>query len=139
MLRSDPVLVMNGDSYFDADVPAFFAWHVERHAEGSILLCEVADVARFGQVQSDAAGAVVAFDEKGSGRGRGWINAGIYLLSRRIVESIPSGRPVSLEREVLPAWIGRGLLGCRAAGRFLDIGTPESYAAAEAFFGERRR
>jgi len=136
-LQSDPVVVMNGDSYFDADFGALWDAHVERGAEGSMALCEVPDVARFGQVVVDENEALVSFEEKGSGRGAGWINAGIYVLSRAIVESIPEGRAVSLEKEVLPAWIGRGLYGVKGRGKFIDIGTPESYAEAEAFFGGR--
>jgi len=54
-----------------------------------------------------------------------------------VIEAIPVDRPVSLEREVFPRWIGQGLTGCPFGGQFLDIGTPESYAEAERFFAER--
>jgi NDP-sugar pyrophosphorylase family protein len=74
-------------------------------------------------------------DDTGSEKA-GWISAGIYLLSHRVVESIPSGRSVSIEREVFPAWVRRGLFGHEAPGPFLDIGTPESYAKATHFFGD---
>ena len=70
--------------------------------------------------------------------GPGWINAGVYLLDRRLLETIPANRAVSLEMEVFPAWIGRGLYGHPAGGRFLDIGTPQSFAEAEAFFAPAR-
>lgn len=135
MLESDPVLVMNGDSYFDSDLNSLWAAYEEKRAEGAMLLCQVPDVARFGQVVVDDVQALVSFEEKGGKHGPGWINAGQYLLGRRVVESIPEGRAVSLEKEVLPAWIGRGLYGVAGEGKFLDIGTPESYAEAEAFFG----
>jgi NDP-sugar pyrophosphorylase family protein len=77
---------------------------------------------------------VLAFEEKGGHVGPGWINAGVYLLQRQILEEIPANRPVSLEREVFPRWIGNGLYGHPVRGKFLDIGTPESFAEAEAFF-----
>jgi NDP-sugar pyrophosphorylase family protein len=80
---------------------------------------------------------VLHFDEKGGARGPGWISAGIYLLSRSVVETIPSGRAVSIERETFPAWIGRGLYAYRNQGRFMDIGTPETYTDAERFFHVR--
>ena len=83
-------------------------------------------------------GAVLAFDEKGSRAGPGWINAGVYFIRRRMLETIPPIIPISLEREVFPAWIGRGLHGYAAGGRFLDIGTPETYAQADEFFARRR-
>ena len=56
---------------------------------------------------------------------------GFADAQRAVLEGIPSGRAVSIEREVFPAWIGRGLHAFRTAGKFLDIGTPESYAVAQ--------
>jgi NDP-sugar pyrophosphorylase family protein len=137
-LRSDPVLVMNGDSFCEADLPALWDRHRATAAEATLVLTRVADTRRYGRVAIDAGGAVVAFEEKGGPGGPGWVNAGICLLSRRVILSIPPSRPVSLEREVFPAWIGRGFYGLPCQGRFLDIGTPETYAAAERFFAEAR-
>ena len=136
LLDTDPVLVVNGDSYFEADLGAFFESHRERAAGGapaSILLAEVPDSGRYGRVELDADGVVLAFREKSSA-GPGWINAGLYLVQRRLIRSIPAGGAVSLERDILPGWVGRGLVGHGAAGRFIDIGTPASYEAAERFF-----
>jgi NDP-sugar pyrophosphorylase family protein len=67
------------------------------------------------------------------------VNAGIYVLDSEMVRAIPSGRAVSLEREVFPGWIGRRLYGYQSRGRFLDIGTPESYAQAAALLALDRR
>ena len=132
------ILVLNGDSYCSADLRALLAAHRNRNARATLTLVEVPDVSRFGRVETDAQGQVVRFDEKGSHTGRGWINAGIYLLQRNGIESIPAQREVSLEREVFPAWIGRGLWGYASTdSRFLDIGTPESYALATEFFGRK--
>lgn len=133
LLGSDPVLVMNGDSYCQADLAAFAGFHQAKQAEATLLLTQVPDVGRFGQVRVDEQSRVIGFEEKG-GSGAGWINAGIYLLSQTLVREIPQGRAVSLEREMFPAWIGRNLFGWQEGGRFIDIGTPESYEAAEQFF-----
>lgn len=132
--ESDPVLVLNGDSYCTADLTAFRAWHADRGARDSMVLCQVPDVSRYGQVVVDEAGAVTSFREKGGDTGPGWINAGVYLFSRELVQSIPSDTAVSLEKEVMPARIGNGLYGQQTASRLLDIGTPASYAAAARFF-----
>lgn len=134
LLVSDPVLVMNGDSFCDTDLQAFWTWHGARRADGTLLLHGTSDTKRYGRVRVNADGVVRSFSEKGDDSGAGWMNAGIYLLSRRLLLTIPMGRPVSLEREMFPAWIGQGLNGYRSAGRFLDIGTPEAYATTEAFF-----
>jgi NDP-sugar pyrophosphorylase family protein len=132
-VESDPVLVMNGDTLCRADLGQFLDWHAARAAEGSLLLARVDDAARYGLVSTGPAGEVVAFTEKSASAGAGWINAGVYLLRRRVIDSIGPEGPASLERDVFPAWIGRGLYGCPTGGPFLDIGTPESYAAAAAF------
>lgn len=134
LFNFDSVLVMNGDSYCDANLGEFWLWHGARHARVSLLLSRVLDTERFGQVQVDRDGKVTDFREKGTGQGLGWINAGIYLLSRDLLAEIPANRTVSLEREVFPNWIGRGLYGFQSEARFMDIGTPEAYASAQSFF-----
>jgi NDP-sugar pyrophosphorylase family protein len=134
LFASDTVLVMNGDSFCEADLNAFWSWHCVRGAEATILLTEVADTRRYGRVQVDMEGRVLGFEEKGDANGPGWVNAGIYLFKRCMLETIPVDKVISLEREVFPAWIGGGLYGYRSEGRFLDIGTPESYTMAEQFF-----
>jgi len=131
---SDVVLVMNGDSFCDADLPAFAARHLAHGGPASLLLAEVPDTRRYGRVATDGSGRVVRFEEKDGSSGPGWINAGIYLLNRDALMTIPRGRPVSIEREMFPEWIVRGLFGFRSRGRFIDIGTPDSYAEAEHFF-----
>ena len=135
-LASDPVFVMNGDSYCKADLRKFAAWHAGHQAEATLLLTEVLDTSRYGRVEVDELGHIQSFHEKGDQQGPDWINAGVYLLSRRILLSIPEGQAVSLERDIFPVWIGHGLYGYQTESEFLDIGTPESYAEAERFFEE---
>lgn len=136
-LVSPTVLVLNGDSYCQADLGAFWSDHCAAGARATLLLVRVDDASRFGQVEMDEAGRIIRFEEKGARTGAGWINAGMYLIDRQWVERIPSGKAVSLEREVFPGWIEGGLRGWRSPGRFLDIGTPESYQEADQFFAER--
>ncbi len=131
LFKSDPVLVMNGDSFCQTNLRAFWAWHRVHGANATLLLNEVLDTRRYGRVQVDACGMVLAFDEKGRKSGQGWINAGIYLINHSLLLTIPASGTVSLEREIFPAWIGRGLYGYRGEGRFLDIGTPEDYLKAQ--------
>ncbi len=133
LLATESILAMNGDSYVDADLGRLAAAQRRRDARITILLAQVEDASRYGGVEIDAQGAVLRFVEKGR-VGPGLINAGVYILRRQVLEEIPAGRAVSLEREVLPAQVGRGFYGEPAEVPFLDIGTPESYRAAEAFF-----
>jgi NDP-sugar pyrophosphorylase family protein len=139
LLNSSAVLVMNGDSLCDVDLSAFWSWHRERGAKASLVLTKVPDTSRYGRVNVSQNGDVLRFDEKGRECGPGWINAGIYLIARPLIEATPANRAVSLEREMFPAWVGQGLYGYQTRGRFLDIGTPEAYAMAEQFFAERPR
>jgi D-glycero-alpha-D-manno-heptose 1-phosphate guanylyltransferase len=128
------LLAMNGDSYCDADLKALMDWHLANAAVATLQLAEVPDTSRYGRVITDAAGRVLRFDEKAVASGPGQINAGIYCLSREALLGITPGQAASIERQVFPSLIGRGIYGRGGAGKFLDIGTPESYAQAESFF-----
>jgi NDP-sugar pyrophosphorylase family protein len=133
------LLVLNGDSYCTVDLEAFSAWHAERNLTASLALTRVTDTQRYGRVQLDQAGKIGRFDEKGAASGPGWVNAGVYLVARERLNSIPADVPVSLERDVFPRWVGDGLFGYRSAAELLDIGTPASYAQAAVFLAGLRQ
>jgi len=137
LLQSDPVLVLNGDSYCDADLGFFIDRHRKAEAVASLLLTEMSQTSRYGRVEVNDRETVVGFIEKAQGSGPGWINAGIYVLAQSFLQSLPLGTPLSLEREVFPAWVGRGLNAFRSPGWFIDIGTPESYVEAGRLFESR--
>ena len=86
------------------------------------------DTASYGVVPTGEDLSVEAFLEKSPGPApTNRINAGAYLLEREVIETIPSGRAVSIEREIFPTLVGDGLFGYMAAGYWVDIGTPERY------------
>lgn len=130
LLPGSPALVLNGDSYCGADLRELWEWHHLRPAHATLVAAEVADASRFGRIEADAAGRVRGFAEKTT-PGPGLVNAGIYLVHTELLARIPAGRPVSLERECLPTWLRLGLFAFPSRGRLLDIGTPESFAAAQ--------
>ena len=130
-LRSGRILVLNGDSFCDVDLEAFGAFHLARRGRASLALAHVKDARRFGRVRLDESDQISEFAEKESAPGAGWINAGVYLFDRPLIEALPAKMALSLEREILPMWIPQGLFGFKTTGRFLDIGTPESYAEAQ--------
>jgi NDP-sugar pyrophosphorylase family protein len=133
-LDSDTVLAMNGDSFCDVSLAALWESHRHHQANATLVVVEVPETREGGRVTVDERGVVASFVEKGTAAGLGWMSAGIYMLERPVLESIPSGRAVSIEREVFPAWIGRGLYAFRTTGKFIDIGTPESYTLAQQIF-----
>jgi len=133
-VQTESLLVLNGDSYVDCPLVDFMSWHRERLFAGSLLLTRVADAARFGTVTVDDKGAILSFKEKRGVPQPAWINAGVYLLSRQLVEQLPQNRPISLENEAIGRWLTAGLGGYQREAAFIDIGTPETLAQADEFF-----
>jgi NDP-sugar pyrophosphorylase family protein len=138
LLQSETVLVLNGDSFSEVNLRAFCLVHRLRGAQVTLLLAEVTDTGRFGRVELDGEGRVTGFREKGK-TGGGWVNGGVYLVNRPLLQAIPPQQIVSLEQDLFPAWIGRGFFGFRSQGRFIDIGMPESLAGAGTFFHRENR
>ena len=126
-IPTDPFWLLAGDSLLAADLEAMAAVHTERRAAGTVALTWVEDRARFGSVEWSPDGEVTSFIEKGAS-GPGWINAGLYLLSRRMFARLPCW-PASLELDILPVWIGHGLYADPRPESWCDIGVPESYQA----------
>jgi mannose-1-phosphate guanylyltransferase len=125
-------VVCNGDVLTDLDLTALLEMHRARTARATIALHRVADPSPYGLVRTDAEGAVTAFIEK-PGPGEvdvDTINAGTYVIEPELLRLIEPGRMMSVEREVFPRLIGSGLWARVDAGGWRDIGTPESYLAA---------
>jgi NDP-sugar pyrophosphorylase family protein len=134
-LRSDPVLIMNGDSFTDADLCAFVDRHASSGAAGSILCAEVTDAGRYGRVEIDQRGRIQGFVEKDAEfHGSALINAGIYLLSPALLDDIARSNAASLERDIFERLAPGSLAAFTGRFRFIDIGTPESLAAAPDVF-----
>jgi len=110
----------------------FLAGHVENRASASMLLTEVEDTRRYGRVDFSQDGLITKFEEKGATTGKGWINAGVYLISREIIERLPKGRNISLEKDVFVKLVGQSyFVHCGRMSKFIDIGIPESIAQAQ--------
>ncbi|HEU5252277.1 MAG TPA: NDP-sugar synthase [Solirubrobacterales bacterium] len=126
----DRFLALNGDVLADLDLSALVRAHEEAGAEATIALHPVADSAAYGLVSCDADGAVLEFTEKTGEPVPGQINAGAYVLERSVLDLVPAGEAVSIEREVFPRLVGAGLYGLLLEGYWMDIGTPERYLQA---------
>jgi len=123
-------LVVNGDVITDLDVTALIEFHRARSAEATIALHPVEDPSAFGVVPTDDQGRVLEFVEKPD-RDKAptnLINAGTYIMEASVLDRIPQGRRVSVERETFPLMVEAGSLYAHAdAGYWLDTGTPASY------------
>ena len=130
---ADNVFVLNGDTFVLLDYAAMLKEHAHHGAMATLALALVPDSARFGSVQLNVAGRIVAFDEKGKA-GPGVVNAGAYVLNRRWVSDQWPNGAFSLERDMLLNEAANvPIYGFNAIGEFLDIGTPQSYADAARF------
>ncbi len=140
VLRSDPVLIMNGDSFTDADLCAFVDCHSAAETRGSLLCAEVDDAGRYGRVEIDQAGYIQGFVEKDAAfHGTALINAGVYLLSEGLLDDIAACEATSLERDVFERLPAGSLAAFAGRFRFIDIGTPESLAQAANVFRTKPR
>jgi len=130
-------LVMNGDSYTEFDPILFFMTHKQKNANITLLVKTVDDTTHFGIIQMNEQNEINKFMEKERSTGTGLINAGIYIMKTSVLQKIPDKAPCSLEYDFFPAMIGKNIYGYEAKGRFIDIGTPESYLEAEKFFDKK--
>jgi len=136
-LISDPVLVLNGDSYVEWSLVQMREALTAKEAVMVVALHAVADVTRYGSVKVDHDGRVIQFVEKGAEAGPGLINAGVYLIRKQVVRELRAGTEISLEREVLPRLLDRGVYGLVCAGLFIDIGIPDDLKRAQALLASQ--
>jgi mannose-1-phosphate guanylyltransferase len=151
-LLSDRFLALNGDVLTDLDLTALQRAHQESEATATLALYPVEDPTAYGLVRraggpsapgappAEPGGPVEEFLEKPEPAQirTDEISAGAYVLERRLLDMVPPGRAVSIEREVFPRLVGAGLYGHRLEGYWMDIGTPERYLQASWDILERR-
>ncbi|GAA2816650.1 NDP-sugar synthase [Saccharopolyspora taberi] len=128
-LSADDVLVFNGDILSGADLGDLLRTHREAEADVTLHLVKVGDPRAFGCVPTDPDGRVTAFLEKTENPPVDQINAGCYVFRRSVIEDIPAGRPVSVERETFPGLLAAGarIQGYVDDSYWLDIGTPAAF------------
>jgi len=132
-VKSESVLIMNGDSYTDADLSGFVADHRESQADFSVLVVPTDGRLDCGLVSVNPDGKVMGFKEKQSATGMQYVNAGIYMVDKKILFEIPPNQRVSLEEELFPRLLaeGKNIRAFHHSGSCIDIGTPERYLHAQ--------
>ncbi len=133
----DPVLIFNGDVLSGLDIAALVRHWRDADADVALYLTKVADPRPFGLVPTDANDTVLAFLEKPSTPEEivtDQINAGCYVFRRRVLDDIPAGRPVSVERETFPGLLSSGarVIGHVDTSYWLDLGTPLAFVQGSA-------
>jgi len=129
LIRTNPFLVLNGDSLCEIDLRML----VSRHRAGASLMTLALTPADSrtdaGCVTVNREGWLTAFAEKQSGSEARFHNAGIYVLDQSVLDRIPAGRPWSLEQDLLPGLLTEGIYGQVFDEPLYDIGTPERLEA----------
>jgi mannose-1-phosphate guanylyltransferase len=133
-LRGDTVLIFNGDNLIGVDLNALLATHRRADADVTLCLHRVADPRAYGCVPTDPDGRVTAFLEKDPNPVTDQINAGLYAFRRSVIDTIPTGRAVSVERETFPSLLASGakVVGQLNDGYWRDFGTPADFVAGSA-------
>ena len=124
---SDPFLLLNSDVIADVDLRALSSQHAVKGGLGTMTLTEVEDTRPYGVADLTADDRISRFVEKPEPERAPshWINAGISIWRRELLEEVPRGRAVSFEQEILPRLLDRGVFGFRFRGYWDDAGTPE--------------
>jgi D-glycero-alpha-D-manno-heptose 1-phosphate guanylyltransferase len=134
-LPDDEIIVLNGDTLFHIDLDAFATTHRGGNSLLTIALKQVADCDRFGRVKISDNGVITEFQEK-STNGPGWINGGIYMLNRQLLDNFPMPVKFSFEQDLIEPNIGRICpLAFQSDAYFIDMGIPEDYERAQSEIG----
>lgn len=130
--ESEPVAILNGDILSAHDIGAQIHVHKERGADVTLHLIEVDDARPYGSVPTDSEGCILEFIEKSDAPPTNFINAGSYIFTRSVIDEIPKGKVVSVERETFPELLseGRKLWSFKSRDYWIDIGTPKALLKA---------
>jgi D-glycero-alpha-D-manno-heptose 1-phosphate guanylyltransferase len=127
---SEDTVVFNGDTFLDADFNRMLRFHSTQAASVTLAVAHVDDLARYGGVAIED-DRIVGFEEKGHS-GPGWINAGVYALSRNLAWPAALAERFSIERDFFEPELTRlRPAAYKVEGFFLDIGVPEDFDRAQ--------
>lgn len=130
---SSTFVVANGDILTGLDISRVVDFHRTSGAEGTLHLVPVDDPSQFGVVETDATGRVLRFVEKpapGESTSRN-VNAGTYVLEPSVLDRVPVGGKLSIERVVFPEMVASASLYAIATDdAWVDTGRPETFLAA---------
>ena len=122
----ESIVIFNGDILTSHDLSRQIAMHESLDADVTMHLTTVSDPRAYGCVPLDDGGRVKAFHEKMENPVANTVNAGCYVFHPRVLDEIPLGKVVSIEREIFPALVDqrRAIFGMVDDSYWLDIGTP---------------
>lgn len=126
----DAFICLNGDTYSRFNAQKVYEYHRRKHAEVTIGLAALEDLTGKGIIKVDKQFRILDFAEKSDdAQTTGFVNSGVYVFDRKVLDYIPPGERVSLEYDVFPQLIAHNcpLYGFEIVGGFIDIGTLSGY------------
>lgn len=131
LCANDNVFVINGDTYFVPDFTSMQKLHNEKSADITIAVKHLLDTRRYGLVIYDETGRISDFREKDMDSGSGWINGGVYIINRQLLESF-SEQKFSIENDVFKVSCSALYMQAfKTEAFFLDMGIPDDYDKAK--------
>ncbi|MBI4180199.1 NTP transferase domain-containing protein [bacterium] len=137
-IRTDPFLVLNGDSFCPFEYPRMAEFHAASKSRATVALVEASPDSDGGFVKIDDARRVTGFREKSFEASHSFLNAGVYLFPKNFLGRIPAGQSASLELDVFPSMLADGVYGYPTGSSLFDIGTPDRLAKFRREFQERK-
>jgi len=137
-LNEDLVLILNGDSFFDLDLEQFYNLHLEQKSDFSLALRYVNNSERYGNIEFNSSNQITSFIEKNQLNQSGYINAGVYILSKKLyLQNTKPNINFSIEKDFFEKQLNQLIIkGFEFKNYFIDIGIPEDYLKAQDDFKE---
>ncbi|MDI6786290.1 MAG: nucleotidyltransferase family protein [bacterium] len=131
-IKSNPFLVMNGDSFCPVELDKFVDYHIAKKTLTTIALTKIEENKDYGLVTINSSDRIISFTEKTEvDNNSELVNAGVYLFQKDVLSLIPANRNYSLEYNLFPTITEKRIYGYITKGNFIDIGTPERLEKAK--------
>ncbi len=129
-----PALILNGDTFFDANLKELEEFHNKHNSEWTFALARANEAGRYTGLEVDEEGRIISLKSGTDKIGR-LVNSGVYLVNPAILKGLEqeAGAKISLEDDIFPRFMNakKMLYGLEFTGNFIDIGVPEDYFRAD--------
>ena len=138
-ISDSSVIVLNGDSYCYFDIPRLLKQHSLKNADATLSVVSIDKIENYGLVIFDKNMRVNKFIEKSNNHENAinYINAGVYIIKKELIQKIDPSKPTSLEKDFFPKILDMNIQAfILDSNQFIDIGTPNSLKKADNFFSK---
>ena len=136
LIKSNHYIVLNGDSFIEIDIYKYIKWFQLIQNDISIVITKINNSKRYGNVTFDKNGLITSFGKKNNSSLPAKINAGVYLFKKNTIDFSHFSDEFSIETEFFPSLIKHGIKTYKCKGKFIDIGTKNSFQDSQLFFAK---